>query len=208
MPLENKFAEGKGMSAPKRNLILCVCGMAGSGKSTVARRLAQQYDLQYYSGGDALKALALERGYKPRDRGWWENGEGLRFLEERAFDRAFDEQIDRKLLEFAAKGNVVLDSWTMPWLLKEGFKIWLEASVENRAVRLAKRDGITYEKALAALKEKEEKTKLIYRRLYDFNLGEDFAPFHFILDTNQLRSSEVFEIVHRVIDYVILGLAQ
>ncbi|MEM2561596.1 MAG: AAA family ATPase, partial [Candidatus Bathyarchaeia archaeon] len=33
--------------------------MAGSGKSTQAKRIAEQYNLKYYSGGEALKQLAL-----------------------------------------------------------------------------------------------------------------------------------------------------
>ncbi|MEM2643065.1 MAG: AAA family ATPase, partial [Candidatus Bathyarchaeia archaeon] len=47
----------------KEPLVICVCGMAGSGKSTLAKKLAEKYGLKYYSGGDALKALALERGH-------------------------------------------------------------------------------------------------------------------------------------------------
>lgn len=194
------------MSDSQKSLVICVCGMAGSGKSTVARKLAQQYHLGYFSGGDALKILALERGYKPKDFGWWENSEGLRFLDERVVDGNFDKRIDQKLLELGEKGNIVLDSWTMPWLLKKGFKIWLEASAETRASRLAKRDRMAYGEALAALREKEEKTKMIYRNLYGFSLGEDFGPFHFILDVNQLESNDVFEVICTVIDHVILGL--
>jgi len=62
----------------------------------------------------------------------------------------------------------------MPWLVRSGFKIWLLASVEKRAERVAKRDKLTVEEALRMLKEKEAKTKAIYRELYGFNLGEDF----------------------------------
>ena len=58
-------------------------------------------------------------------------------------DPAFDKRIDEKLLELAKQGNVVLDSWTMPWLLKGGFKIWLEASSTVRAKRVVTRDNIT-----------------------------------------------------------------
>lgn len=195
------------MSSEKKNkrLIICVCGMTGSGKSTVAKKLARKYSLKYYSGGDALKALALEQGYQSKERGWWESPEGLRFLEKRSMDQRFDQKIDRKLLELAKEGNVILDSWTMPWLLKDGFKIWLEASVEKRAARLARRDGIGHKEALTALRRKEEQTKAIYKRLYGFSLGEDFVPFQFILDTNNLSSQEVFQVLCYVTDNVVLA---
>jgi cytidylate kinase len=177
--------------------------MAGSGKSTQAKKLAERYGLKYYSGGEALKALALERGYKPLEKGWWESREGLSFLEKREKDFDFDRAVDRKLLEAAKNGNVVLDSWTMPWLFNQGFKIWLDASLKIRAERVAQRDGISIKKALWALKNKEERTKAIYKRLYGFSLGEDFTPFHLILDTERLTAEEVFHVLSLVLDKII-----
>ena len=67
----------KTKSANEKSLVLCVSGMAGTGKSTLAKKLAHKYGLKYYSGGDALKALAAEEGYNASGRGWWESPEGL-----------------------------------------------------------------------------------------------------------------------------------
>jgi len=190
----------------KEPMVICICGMAGSGKSTVAKRLAEKYGLKYCSGGDALKALAEEGlGYKSLKHGWWETEKGMRFLEKREKNPKFDEAVDKKLLELAKHGNVVLDSWTMPWLLKKGFKIWLEASPENRAKRIANRDKTSVKEALKALREKEERTKAIYKKLYGFSLGEDFKPFNLILDTGNLKAEEVFQVLCNVIDNVIVN---
>jgi cytidylate kinase len=188
-----------------KSVVICIGGMAGSGKSTLARKVAEKYKLKYLSGGDALRALALEEGYRSVGAGWWESREGMRFLEEREKDRRFDETVDRKLLQMARKGNAVLDSWTMPWLLEGGFKIWLEASPEKRARRIAGRDKISFKDALSALKRKERQTKAIYEKLYSFSLGEDFAPFDFILDTNNLKGEQVFQIVCMVVDNVVFS---
>jgi cytidylate kinase len=187
----------------KEPIVVCVCGMAGSGKSTLAWKLARKYGLQYYSGGDALKALAMDKDYKDIKRGWWESKEGLRFLERRRQDPEFDRAIDRRLLEFA-EGTVVLDSWTMPWLLDKGFKIWLEASLQKRAERVAQRDKISVEKALRAVRKKESQTRSIYKNLYGFNLGEDYKPFHLILDTDNLKAVEVFNVLCLVMDNYLL----
>lgn len=185
-------------------VIICIGGMAGSGKSTLAKKIAEKYDLKYFSGGDALMALAIEEGYRRLERGWWESTEGMRFQEKRGKDRRFDEAVDKKLLEMAEQGYVVLDSWTMPWLLKQGFKIWLEASPEKRAERIAGRDKTTVEEALKALKSKERQTKAIYKKMYGFSLGDDYAPFNFILDTESLNAGEVFQVLCIVIDNVVL----
>jgi len=188
----------------KQPIVLCICGMAGSGKSTLAKKLAKKYRLKYCSGGNALKALAIEEGYRPFRRGWWESEEGIRFLEKRGKDPKFDEAVDRKFLELAQQGSVVLDSWTMPWLLKKGFKVWLEASPEKRAERIANRDRISIEEAFKALRNKEERTKAIYKKLYGFSLGENFTPFHLILDTDNLKAGEVFQVLCEVIDNVVI----
>jgi cytidylate kinase len=182
-----------------------ICGLAGSGKSTLAKRLAKKYRLKYCSGGNALKALAKDEGYKPFEQGWWESEEGMRFLERRSRDPQFDKLVDKKLLEMAQEGNVALDSWTMPWLLEKGFKVWLEASAEKRAERIAGRDGMSFEEALRALKTKETRTRTIYRKLYNFDLGKDFAPFHLILDTETLKAGEVFAVLSAVVENVVLN---
>ena len=187
-----------------KGLVICISGMAGTGKSTLAKKLAEKYGLKYYSGGDALKALAAEEGYDASQNGWWESPVGLKFLKQREGDAKFDKAVDQKLLEYAEKGNVLLDSWTMPWLLKTGFKIWLLASMEKRAARVAKRDKITVGEAMKVLKEKEDGTKAIYKQLYGFTLDEDFTPFDLVLDTDNLTAEEVFKVLCRVIDNMLL----
>jgi len=194
-----------GSTVKGEKIIICISGLAGSGKSTAARRIAKHYGLKFYSGGDALKVVASEMGYSVSERGWWETEDGIRFLEERLRNPDIDKKVDEKMMMWAKEGNVVLDSWTMPWLLKEGFKIWLDASEEIRAARIAKRDKISFEEALKRMREREARTKEIYRRLYGFKLGEDFEPFHVILDVNNLNEDEVFEALRLIIDGWVLG---
>jgi cytidylate kinase len=190
-----------------KKTVICISGMAGTGKSTLSKKLAEKYNLKCYSGGDALKELANAEGYDASCQGWWESPEGLKFLNERINDPKFDKAVDAKLLEYAEQGNVLLDSWTMPWLLKDGFKIWLLASLEKRAARVAERDRITVDEAFKVLKEKEDRTKAIYKKLYGFALGEDFTPFDLVLDTDNLNADEVFGVLCKVISNVILSVS-
>lgn len=203
---ERQMAKQQKICANPQKTVICISGMAGTGKSTLSKKLAEKYQLRYFSGGDVLKELAQQEGYDVSVQGWWESPAGLKFLSERANDPKFDKAVDDKLLEHAQQGNVLLDSWTMPWLLKDGFKIWLEASFEKRAARVAVRDGLTVAEAFEVLKEKETRTKAIYKALYGFGLGEDFKPFDFILDTDNLSANEVFEVLCKVIDNVALSV--
>jgi len=191
--------------AEKKHVIICISGMTGSGKSTVAKRLAEKYGLNYFSGGNALRALAKEEGYASDAKGWWETSEGLNFLKQRMGDPVFDKKIDKKLLELAVEGNVVLDSWTVPWLLKDGFKVWLEASPQVRAKRVVTRDSMSIEEALKALTEKDERTRQIYKNLYGFDLGNDLAPFNLVLATDDLDHEEVFYAVSLVTDRLVFN---
>ena len=115
-----------------------------------------------------------------------------------------DREIDKKQLEWAKEGNVIFDSWAMPWLLKEGFKIWLEASKEVRAKRIAGRDNISVSEAKKFLRKKENRTIKIYKKLYNFTLGKDFAPFNLILTVDKLGKDEVFKIISLIIDNVVI----
>jgi len=188
-----------------KKVIICISGMTGSGKSTVAKRLAEKYGLGYFSGGNALKTLAKEEGYDSEARGWWESTEGLSFLQQRMGNPIFDKKIDEKLLELEAEGNVVLDCWTIPWLLDEGFKVWLEGSPEVRAKRVVSRDLISNEEALKALTEKDARTRQIYKKLYGFNLGQDLTPFNLVLSTDGLDPDDVFYAVCLVTDRLVFG---
>src|SRR5512138_1898484 len=101
-PVEQKMP--KTQDGPK--MVICISGMAGTGKSTLAKKLAKKYGLAYYSGGDALKDLAKEQGYDTSVAGWWESPIGLQFLQTRLTDPKFDKAVDDKLLTYAKLGNV------------------------------------------------------------------------------------------------------
>ena len=186
-----------------RGVVVCISGLTASGKSTVARMLAKRYNLNYYSGGGMLKEVAVEMGYSPGGEDWWGTEDGKRFLKERLRNFEYDRIVDQRLLKKAEEGNVVLDSWTMPWLLDFGFKIWIDAPLEVRAERLSRRNKIPIDEALKSLKEKDETTRKIYKELYGINLGFDFSPFHVVIDNSNLNVEETFSVLCEVLDRIV-----
>ncbi|MCS6784778.1 MAG: AAA family ATPase, partial [Candidatus Caldarchaeum sp.] len=105
--------------------VICIAGFAAVGKSTVGKIVAKKLRLKYVSGGDALKAVARDMGFKPGGPGWWETPKGIEFLSWRSRDPSFDKKVDNKLLEICRNGGYVVDSWVMPWLFKgKAFKVW------------------------------------------------------------------------------------
>ena len=178
-----------------KRIVICISGLAATGKSTLAKRLAESLNLRYVSGGDGLKMLAVERGYRPGGREWWETEDGMRFLEERMRNPEFDKLVDQKLIELAKAGDVVIDSWVLPWLYRGGFNIWLKARTEVRAERMARRSGISVEEARRLLEKRDSESIELYKKLYGIEVGRDFEPFHLVLDTSDLDESAVYRIV-------------
>ncbi|MCS7129490.1 MAG: cytidylate kinase family protein [Candidatus Caldarchaeum sp.] len=179
--------------------VICISGFAAVGKSTVGKMLAKRMRLRYVSGGDALKEVAKQMGFSPKGPGWWETEKGLEFLKMRAKDPKFDRKVDRKLLEICRSGGVVVDSWVMPWLYKgRSFKVWLTADKKMRAQRMAMRTRMTTKKAMRLLNKRDSESSKIYRKLYGIRMGEDFEPFHLIVDTSRLEPRQVVEIIENV----------
>ncbi|MEM1518284.1 MAG: AAA family ATPase, partial [Nitrososphaerota archaeon] len=82
---------------PRKRLLILVSGLAASGKSTLAKRLSTALKVNYYSGGDALRRLAVKQGYRPVGKKWWDTEEGMKFLSIRQQDPFFDRKVDEEL---------------------------------------------------------------------------------------------------------------
>ncbi len=180
-----------------------ISGLPAVGKTTLAEAIAKRFGLRLYGGGDALKEVAASRGYKLGGAEWWDTPEGIRFLEERAANPEYDREVDQRLMEAVGQGNIVVTSYTLPWLTDKGIKIWLKASVENRARRMAERDKISYEQAMKIVKERDEKNRSLYTKTYGIRFGEDLSVFDFVLNTDILGKQAVMEVVEVILRQVL-----
>ena len=102
-----------------------VSGPPAVGKTTVAKGIATEFRFQYLSGGDILKELASEQGFSSAGDDWWETEEGMQFLNQRKDNPEFDKKVDDKLKILFETGGVVITSYTLPWMVEGGIKIWL-----------------------------------------------------------------------------------
>lgn len=171
-----------------------ISGPPAIGKTTVAKGLAKEFGLTYLGGGDILKELAKEQGFQTGGDDWWDTLDGMKFLNQRGKNPKFDKKVDEKLKKIFLKGGVVITSYTLPWLVEDGIKIWLGGSLENSALRMKKRDNMTEKKALKIVKTRYEKNKKLYKKLYNFDFGDDLSVFDKIIDTDELDATTVLEI--------------
>jgi CMP/dCMP kinase len=179
---------------------IVISGWPAVGKTTIACKLGEEFDITMYNGGDILKMLAEEenKGYSVKRDDWWDTIEAKKFMEKRKSDPSFDKKVDKKLIEIVKKGGTVITSYTLPWLVQDEsiiiIKFWLRGSPENRARRMANRDGISFEEAKRIIKLRDEENKKIYYRLYGFRFGEDLTVFDYVLNTDRLSIDSLVEI--------------
>jgi CMP/dCMP kinase len=183
---------------------IVISGWPAVGKTTIACKLAEEFGLVMYNGGDILKMLAEEKGYSTERDNWWDTPEAKKFMEERKSDPSFDKKVDKKLVEIVKKGGAVITSYTLPWLVREDsviiiIKLWLRGSPENRAKRMANRDEISFAGAKRIVKLRDDENKKIYYKLYGFHFGEDLTIFDYVLNTDRLSLDSLIEISKLII---------
>lgn len=177
----------------KEGLSIIISGWPAVGKTTMAVELAKEFNLKTYSGGDILKMLAESEGYSTSGDDWWDTEEAKEFMEKRRSNSSFDREVDRKLIQIIKSQGAVVTSYTLPWLVDNAIKFWLKGSQENRALRMASRDNISYGTAKKIIQIRDEQNKTIYRNLYNFNFGEDLKVFDFCLNTDLLSLPSLIE---------------
>jgi cytidylate kinase len=178
-----------------------ISGWPAVGKTTIAGKLAEEFSLVMYNGGDILKMLAAEKGYSTDRDDWWDTAEAKKFMQERKSDPSFDKKVDKKLAQIVKKGGSVITSYTLPWLVKEDsvIKIWLRGSPENRAKRMANRDSISFSEAKRIIALRDAENKKIYYKLYRFNFGEDLTVFDYVLNTDRLPLDSLIEVSRLIV---------
>ena len=178
---------------------IIISGPPAVGKTTIAKGIAEEFGLTHLSGGDILKELAEEEGFKTGGDDWWDTQEGMNFLSQRQENSEFDKKVDDKLKKHFLDGNVVITSYTLPWLVEGGVKIWLEGSKENSAQRMTTRDNLSKDSALEIVQKRYQENKKIYKALYGFEFGEDLSLFDKVIETDGLNASEVLDIAKIVV---------
>lgn len=182
---------------------IVISGPPAVGKTTVAKALAEEFGLKYLGGGDVLKELAKEEGYTTSGDDWWDTKGGMDFLGQREKNSEFDKKVDQKLIELFKDGGMVITSYTLPWLVENGIKIWLDGSHSSSIKRMQTRDNLSSDEAYAITKERYDKNKALYKKLYNFEFGADSEIFDEIIDTDNRDASEVIKISKKTVKKLI-----
>jgi CMP/dCMP kinase len=119
----------------------------------------------------------------------------MKFLQQRKRSSDFDKEVDSRLIQKTKKGDVVITSYPVPWLTKDGVKVWLSGSVKSRAARMARRDGLPVSKCREVLSIRDEENYKLYKKIYGIEFGRDLNPFDLVVETDAIDEEKVAQIV-------------
>jgi CMP/dCMP kinase len=176
-----------------------ISGPPAVGKTTVAKGLANEFNLIYLSGGDVLKEMAQEQGFDVVGDDWWDTENGMKFLSQRETNSEFDKKVDNKLIQLFQSGGMVITSYTLPWLVDNGIKIWLAGSHDSSSKRMQTRDNLTRQEAYEVTKLRYDKNRALYKKLYNFDFGNDISVFDKIINTDNLNAPQVIDIAKETV---------
>ena len=178
---------------------IVISGPPAVGKTTVAKGLAEEFQLEYLSGGDVLKQMAKEQGFDSEGDDWWDTEDGMKFLNQREQNSEFDKKLDEKLTALFNNGGMVITSYTLPWLIKDGIKIWLEGSHASSTKRMQSRDNMSSDQAYEITRNRFDKNKALYKKLYNFDFGDDKSVFDLIINTDNLTAQQVIDVAKETV---------
>ncbi|MEM2964853.1 MAG: cytidylate kinase family protein [Thermoproteota archaeon] len=185
----------KPISALRRKPVVTFSGLHGTGKTTYARAIAQEFNLRHLSVGGLFRQAAEERGLTLLE---------LTRLAEK--DESIDRLIDDEARREAERGGVVIDGQLSAWMAGENalLKIYLTAPLNVRVKRIADRDGVSLEEAERATVERERAERERYLRLYGLDV-DDLSVYDLIVDTDLMSLEELTATLKNIVRSVIEG---
>jgi cytidylate kinase len=137
--------------------------------------VAHALGLELVLGGRVFRAMAVEHGMTLSEFGAYA-----------AAQPTVDVELDRRLAERARTGGVVLESRLSGWIVHneglDGLRVGLQCDDRVRAERVAAREQIPVERALADNAEREKVEHDRYLALYGVEIA-DLSIYDLIVDT-------------------------
>lgn len=174
-------------------MLISISGFHGTGKTTIAKEVAAEFNLEYIAAGDVFRQMAEEKQMSLK--------EFSKYVEQHP---EIDHEIDKRTIEAAKKGNAVLDGLLAAWMTRDFFSIdILFITDENtRIQRIAQREGRSFKEVKDETLSREESEVKRFLNLYNINLN-DYSIYDIVLNTGLWSQEAVIRIVIMLItEYV------
>tara|TARA_Y100000588_G_scaffold373362_1_gene447110 strand:+ start:3444 stop:4007 length:564 start_codon:yes stop_codon:yes gene_type:complete len=170
-------------------LMVTISGPPGSGTSTLVSKLSEFLGWSSINGGEVFREEASRRSISVEEL-------SARAKEDLDVDRELDKLLQSRMSSEDCPEIVEsrLSGW---WAHKNDIdclRVWVQVSDHERAMRIKKREGGSFDECLARSRQRQSDDMDRYRELYGINL-DDMSPYNLIIDADEKDEDEVFEIV-------------
>jgi len=166
---------------------ITISGSPGSGKTTVAKLLAEKLGLKYVYSGKIFREMADKHKMSLE-----EFGEYCEKHEE------VDKQLDDYQLELLKKGNVIAEGRIAGWLAYRNnipsIKVLLDADLETRSKRITIREKGDVEKRKKEILTREKSESTRYKKYYNIDV-EDNSIYDLVIDTTLKTPAEIVDLI-------------
>lgn len=161
-------------------MIIAISGPHGAGKTTIAKKIAEQLGLKYLSAGQIFRTLAKERKMSI-----------IEFTKYVSDHPEIDIMIDEIVKKEAERDNIVLDSQLAYKMVEklDPIRVMVTAKREDRIIRLMQRENISYNEAKIEIELRDNEERKRFKRLYNVDLWNP-KDFHIIINTSKLPKKE------------------
>lgn len=169
--------------------IITISGLPGSGKSTIADRVAERLEWGRFSTGDFMREIAHERGISLSE-----------LLKQAEDNPEIDRTIDARSKNLASSEDVVIDSRLAFHFIPSSFAVYLDVDLEEGARRIHDDTTESREKAgenhTAIEKTKEQMLDRIsgekkrFMNLYDVD-HTDPDNYNLVIDTTNKKITTI-----------------
>ncbi len=162
---------------------IAISGVGGTGKSTLARGLAEKLGWKVVSSGSFIRK--------------WHQDNGVPLVETDKIPEEVDRKMDMSYQEMMRnEEGIVFESRLAGWLSKnfdQTFKIMIKCDQHIGASRIAQREDSTLEEIIREQEIREGLLKEKFVRLYDAGDYLDERNFDLVIDTSHVSAKDVLE---------------
>lgn len=181
-------------------MIISFSGAPGSGKSTIAKRLAKKLGWPRYYMGSIMREKAKQKGMTLK-----------KYIKLCETDSSVDLEVDEYQRELGqAEDNFIIEGRTSYHFIPDSIKIYLDVSGKEGAVRVFKelqksksrrnedKNLVSIKDVLASHQERKRRDKERYKKYFNTDIFSQ-KNYDFILDTTKLNEDQVFTKVYEYI---------